>query len=364
MTTTQPSEILQAQAEKKMRSLLTECHAYLKPVHDQFMRAEKHEEEIHRVGSDLFKRISCALGGKVEPECSCPSGDGSLRYPCPAHGRPALDEREAFERAVPIPEGVYWSMPNGCYLSLNGREQESSDAYAATLRLEGWKSRAVRPAQTAPHDAPYAPGIAGQLERTDWTPEEALRWYAEGKHFDTVNGRTRIIDSGAIASSALKHLSLPYLEMKGDAELSELRAQTKQQPTLWARQCDLDEPDPAIFVAREQVEESGYVVPFYAAPIAQTEQQPLFYINPFVIDELEGKRKPSPGGLTWSRTACGHWTFAVYAAPIAQTDPHPEQSGLVEMIDAAMIEMRNIAPPLRRSDCGRLIRAAMAAKEA
>ena len=52
---------------------------------------------------------------------------------------------------------------------------------------------------------------------------------------------------------------------------------------------------------------------------AQTEQQPLFFINPLVIDELKGKRKPSPGGLTWSRTACGHWTFAVYAAPIAQT---------------------------------------------
>lgn len=142
----------------------------------------------------------------------------------------AQDELEAFERAVPIPEGVYWSMPNGCYLSLNGREQESSDAYAATLRLEGWKSRAIRPAQTAPHDALYAPGIAEQLERTDWTPEEALRWYAEGKHFDTVNGCTRIIDSGAIASNALKHLSLPYLEMKGDAELSELRTQTAPQP--------------------------------------------------------------------------------------------------------------------------------------
>src|SRR5690606_17261411 len=50
-------------------------------------------------------------------------------------------------------------------------------------------------------------------------------------------------------------------------------AQTEQQATLWARQCDLDEPDPAIFVAREQVEESGYVVPFYAAPIAQTAPQ-------------------------------------------------------------------------------------------
>ncbi|HEJ4912067.1 TPA: hypothetical protein SL629_006802, partial [Pseudomonas aeruginosa] len=72
-------------------------------------------------------------------------------------------------------------------------------------------------------DAPYADDIAADLERSDWTPEDALRWYAAGKHFDTVNGRTRIIDTGAVASNALKHLSLPYLEMKGDAELTELR---------------------------------------------------------------------------------------------------------------------------------------------
>lgn len=61
-------------------------------------------------------------------------------------------------------------------------------------------------------------------DKFDWTPEEALRFYAEGKHFDTDRGRTRILDTGAIASNALKHASLAYLEMKGDAELSELRA--------------------------------------------------------------------------------------------------------------------------------------------
>lgn len=79
--------------------------------------------------------------------------------------------------------------------------------------------------QREPVDVPYAEGIAEQLERTDWTPEEALRWYAEGKHFDVVDARTRIIDTGSVASNALKHLSLDYLEMKGDAELAELRTQ-------------------------------------------------------------------------------------------------------------------------------------------
>lgn len=54
---------------------------------------------------------------------------------------------------------------------------------------------------------------------------------------------------------------------------------------------------------------------------AQDEQQPLIYINPMVVDEIEGKRKASPGGLTWSRKACCSWTFPLYAAPIAQTAP-------------------------------------------
>ena len=78
-------------------------------------------------------------------------------------------------------------------------------------------------------DQPYPEGIAEDLERSDWTPIEALQWYATGKHFDVVGGRTRIIDTGAVASNALKHASLAYLELKGDAELSELRAALSAQ---------------------------------------------------------------------------------------------------------------------------------------
>jgi hypothetical protein len=48
----------------------------------------------------------------------------------------------------------------------------------------------------------------------------------------------------------------------------------------------------------------------------------------------------------------------------AQTEQQPEQSrlSLLKMIDAAMLEMRNISPPLLRSDCERLIRAALSAQ--
>jgi len=103
-------------------------------------------------------------------------------------------------------------------------------------------------------------------------------------------------------------------------------AQTEQQPVATILLPDpLDERDgiPLSHVDIRRLAALPAGTKLYAAPVPQTEQQPLFYINPFVIDELEGKRKPSPGGLTWSRTACGHWTFAVYAAPIAQTEQQP-----------------------------------------
>ena len=70
----------------------------------------------------------------------------------------------------------------------------------------------------------YPEGVAELLERSDWTPAEALAFYAKGKHFTISNGRTAIIDTGAVASNALKHASIEYLEMKGDAALSEARS--------------------------------------------------------------------------------------------------------------------------------------------
>lgn len=94
-----------------------------------------------------------------------------------------------------------------------------------------YTGRRVAPSLPAAGSAelPYQDGIAEELERSDWTPIEALQWYAAGKHFDVVDGRTRIIDTGAVASNALKHASLDYLELKGDAELSELRAALSAQ---------------------------------------------------------------------------------------------------------------------------------------
>lgn len=88
-------------------------------------------------------------------------------------------------------------------------------------------------ADSAPH--PIDPAIAADLERSDWTPEEALRWYAAGKHYDTVpNGdgssSARILDNGAVASNALKSMSREYAEHKGDVALLEPQADSQPAP--------------------------------------------------------------------------------------------------------------------------------------
>ncbi|HEJ9850718.1 TPA: hypothetical protein SMN88_000597 [Pseudomonas aeruginosa] len=167
-------------------------------------------------------------------ECTCPSGDGSLVHPCPAH--PAVEQAGGDERAACNLWIAEQQLCQGSDISLFKLERNGALVSLHDLLRDAYQAGQARAALGKPsQDVPYADGIAADLERSDWTPEDALRWYAAGKHFDTTNGRTRIIDTGAVASNALKHLSLPYLEMKGDAELTELReamAQPSPAPEL------------------------------------------------------------------------------------------------------------------------------------
>ncbi len=106
--------------------------------------------------------------------------------------------------------------------------RDSADEIQAKMQRRGLKnlsSAAPQPQAEVPATPwPIAPDVAAELERSDWTPEEALRWYAAGRHYDTVpNGdgsrSTRILDNGAVASNALKSLSREYAEHKGDVAL-------------------------------------------------------------------------------------------------------------------------------------------------
>lgn len=157
------------------------------------------------------------------------------------------------------------------------------------------KLRAILAQPAEQQDHPYSEGIAHQLERTDWTPEEALRWYAEGKHFDVADGRTRIIDTGHVASNALKHFSLTYLEMKGDSELTELRDQVAGQ-----------QDEPVAIVHRVEYEDGS--VEFIENPTVGFEKcrlEPL-YLRPAaqVVKEDDERAKfeiaiQVPDGCEW-----------------------------------------------------------------
>ncbi|HEK2367226.1 TPA: hypothetical protein SMT05_000387 [Pseudomonas aeruginosa] len=77
--------------------------------------------------------------------CTCPSGDGSLRWPCPAHPAEQAGggERAAFERAFTVQEGIYFDDKRGEYRSMNLRAIEATDAQDLNLRLQGWQARAA-----------------------------------------------------------------------------------------------------------------------------------------------------------------------------------------------------------------------------
>lgn len=121
-------------------------------------------------------------------------------------------------------EGELWAAIDVAIDSVKAKyDPEISQALQSKAVRECF-ARELFGALGVPAVPPYPPEIAESLDREEWTPTDALRFYADGKHFDVVHGRTRIIDTGAIASNALKHASLGYLEMKGDSELSDLRA--------------------------------------------------------------------------------------------------------------------------------------------
>lgn len=104
----------------------------------------------------------------------------------------------------------YWSSCGQC---------ERNISYADDVLSEASKPHYAAPVPPQPD---CAETLLKNIDSTNWTADEALRWYADQNHFDIVNGQTRILDTGAVASNALKHLSEQYLIHKGDAAFAEL----------------------------------------------------------------------------------------------------------------------------------------------
>lgn len=91
----------------------------------------------------------------------------------------------------------------------------NNDGTATVCSVCGIRSSDDLAAPVVERQEPVPDYFVQACDKFDWTPEEALKFYAEGKHFDTENGRTRILCSGAIASYALKNLNGDYAKLKG-----------------------------------------------------------------------------------------------------------------------------------------------------
>ncbi|MGK8439034.1 hypothetical protein ACRS3X_17185 [Ectopseudomonas hydrolytica] len=73
---------------------------------------------------------------------------------------------------------------------------------------------------------------------------------------------------------------------------------------------------------------------------------------------------PNGDLLPWSQITRAAYFAMLAAAPAAPTVKADPPESITAAVDAAMVEMQNISPPLRRSECERLIRAALPALRA
>ncbi len=129
-------------------------------------------------GSGMCQNCDAALPPK--DICTCPSGDGSLRHPCPAH--PAVeksggDERAAFELFV----RKHCGMPE--HIAVNWDAKFTNDAW------EGWKARAAlakpSPAQAEQAEAERPEVVAWQYRVTAGPQTGWSLWHpGKGEEFE------------------------------------------------------------------------------------------------------------------------------------------------------------------------------------
>lgn len=195
-------------------------------------------------------------------------------------------------------------------------------------------SEALAVAPAAPASAPIAPDVAAELERTDWTAEEALRWYAAGRHYDTVpNGdgtsSARILDNGAVASNALKSLSTEYAAHKGDVALLEAAPAPVVLPEPVAWQCVSNGIPVHIAAFKKPKSKDGEYLPLYteqqvrallatATGLPAQAVEPLCWVNE---DELpESMSEEAYSALFPHSKVDVVRMFPIFAAPQAQAD--------------------------------------------
>lgn len=114
-----------------------------------------------RAGSQKKSSLSPAeglQGASPDATCTCPSGDGSLRHPCPVH--PAVeqaggDEREAFEKIHTVPRGIMWNEEKSQYVRVHEKHCSLRTWNSFVALWAGWMARAAL-AQPSPKSGYYS----------------------------------------------------------------------------------------------------------------------------------------------------------------------------------------------------------------
>ncbi|MCS7816598.1 hypothetical protein N0387_31430 [Pseudomonas aeruginosa] len=382
-----------------------------------------------RAGSQKKSSLSPAeglQGASPDATCTCPSGGGSLRHPCPSH--PAVEQAGGDERdfqaegaqEVPSPVSQEYDRHLISLLrkgeALPGHQEEAADEIE---RLRDWNNHLnntvlpnilnpnflmlmkggerlldlctkdgkfigvslndmkdvfdwmVTHARIAPDHAALAqPSPASDLDPFNLAPhaeafneahDEALR-PEQAEVFGLERYRVEKTEHGfwpycVLAGDGTRELFVGHLKQcqrvatelaaafedgkfiaQHESIVGGLRAEITQlrqhkndymdagQETYRALQNEIREREAEIvrldgLVSGRTAERDAALarVAEMEAKLSELEkQEPLLHINPLVVDELLGRAKRSPGGLTWSKGRCEYWTLPLYAAPPAQ----------------------------------------------
>ncbi|MFK1114935.1 hypothetical protein ACIUXG_19690 [Pseudomonas aeruginosa] len=365
-------------------------------------------------------------------ECTCPSGDGSLVHPCPAH--PAVEQAGGDERAACNLWIAEQQLCQGSDISLFKLERNGALVSLHDLLRDAYQAGQARAALAQPsqsqYEASFEEWLANELEGEDGQPVPAavcdialarrafnhwpkleqpakvggVRFSAGVSSRLVVEAAQRLYEFESIPEKEAERIErlqafreqldplnlAPHAEAFNEAPAEVLKPEQAERPEVvgvryedgtilsaedcgialevcarvqtplmtvaqherivearWNRAMDLllDHVSRISekFKAERDAASKGDAARHAAcgmemdiqelkAKLAELEkQEPLLHINPLVVDELLGRAKRSPGGLTWSKGRCGSWTLPLYAAPPAQAQHSvPEGWMLVE----------------------------------
>ncbi|EIU4871604.1 hypothetical protein ACSQ43_001864 [Pseudomonas aeruginosa] len=259
-------------------------------------------------GSGMCQNCDAALPPK--DICTCPSGDGSLRHPCPAH--PAVEQAGGDERAA-FEAWLAQAMSKKFEPEFDLAKYEDSSEYRyspAAAYWKAWQARAalaqpspasdLDPFNLAPHAEAFneAPAEAlksdqAEAERPEADPHIPAQTIAEAAieqliksgaehyeefhfdvHIDGHEGERPVVVTVAFSDGPSAHELRMKAEQQRDAALARVAELEKQEPVAHLRASDLERLNqPGIAGSAGSLwngPREGFV-PLYAAPVAQAQ---------------------------------------------------------------------------------------------